>query len=153
MHIEVRPASSADAAHLSRFLQIAGGGLIDALYADLVPGKSAAEAAEHVFSRKESAKFYSNARIGLVDGRIAGAINMYRTDDPRAHWADPRVPNERRAVLEPFAHLQAAGLYIDFIAVYPDFRGHGIGRVLLAGARSEAAKQDLSLVSLHVFEE
>src|SRR5262249_34852832 len=146
----VRPASSADAAHLSRFLQIAGGGLIDALYADLVPGKSVAEAAEHVFSRKESTKFYSNARVGLADGRIAGAIAMYRADDPRAHWTDPLAPEERRAVLKPFAHLQAAGLYIDFISVYPEFRGHGIGRALLAEARSEAARQDLSLVSLHV---
>jgi ribosomal protein S18 acetylase RimI-like enzyme len=153
MQIEVRPASLTDAAHLSRFRQIAAGGLIDALYADLVPGKSADEAAEHVFARKESTKFYSNARIGLADGRIAGGINMYRADDPRVHWTDPLVPNERRAVLEPFAHLPAAGLYIDFVGVYPEFRGHGIGRVLMAGARSEAAKQDLSLLSLHVFEE
>lgn len=153
MHIEVKPASLTDAAHLSRFYQIAGGGLVDALYADLVPGKTSAEAVEHVFSRKESAKFYGNARLGLADGRIAGGMVMHRADDSRVHWVDPLVPKERRAVLKPFDHLPAAGLYIDFIAVYPDFRGRGIGQALLAEARSEAAKQDLSLVSLHVFEE
>jgi ribosomal protein S18 acetylase RimI-like enzyme len=114
---------------------------------------SAAEAVEHVFSRKESAKSHRNARIGLADGRIAGGIMMYRADDPRVHWSDPIVPKERHAVLRPFDELQAEGLYVDFVAVYPDFCGQGIGRRLLGCARAEAIEQGLPLLSLHVFEQ
>ena len=78
---------------------------------------------------------------------------MYRASDPRSHWSDPLVPNERRAVLRSFDDLQAEGLYINFVAVYPNFRGQGIGRTLLACARVKAIEQGLSLLSLHVFEQ
>ena len=152
--LALRPAVKSDIPHLARFLQMAGGGLLDAIYHDLVSGRSVAETMEARFSNEASYNHYRYATVAVVDGEIAGGVNLYAMDDPALHWKDPIVPEERRVVLQPFKYLEApGGLYVDFIAVHPGFRGKGVGKLLLAFALSEARRRGLPFVHLHVFEE
>ena len=154
MDISLRPAVKSDIPHLARFLQMAGGGLMDAIYHDLIPGRSVAETMEARFSNDASYSHYRYGTVAVADGEIAGGINLYALDDPAVHWKDPIVPEERRVVLQPFSYLEApGGLYVDLIAVYPAFRSKGVGKLLLAFAVSEARGRGFPFVHLHVFEE
>ena len=154
MEISLRPAVKSDIPDLARLLQMAGGGLMDAIYHDLIPGQSVGETMEARFRNEASYNHFRYSTVAVADGEIAGSVNLYALDDPVAHWTDPIVPETRRLVLQPFGHLKpAGGLYVDFIAVYPGFRSKGVGRLLLAFAVSEAQRKGLPLVHLHVFEQ
>ena len=127
---------------------------MDALYFDLIPGKSVAEAMEPRFTCEQSPKFFRDHTVAEEDDKVAGALNFFAVDDPRSSWSDRWVPEERKAVVKPFEHLKPeGGLYIGFVAVYPLFRGKGIGRRLLAFARGEARRRGLASLCLHVFEQ
>jgi ribosomal protein S18 acetylase RimI-like enzyme len=154
MEIGLRPAVETDIPHLARFLRMAGGGLMDAIYHGLAPGLSVGETMEPRFRNEASCSHYRNNTVAVADGVIAGGMNLHAVEDPTAQWTDPIVPEERRSVLEPFKHLEpAGGLYVNFIAVYPTFRSKGAGRRLLAFAISEARRRGLPAVHLHVFDE
>jgi len=127
---------------------------MDALYFDLIPGKSVAEAMEPRFTCEQSPKFFRDHTVAEEDDKVAGALNFFAVDDPRSSWSDRRVPEERKAVVKPIEHLKPEDeLYIGFVAVYSTFRGKGIGRTLLAFARSEARRRGLASLCLHVFEQ
>ena len=60
---------------------------------------------------------------------------------------------EEDPVLRPYAELEDAGsLYVSAVALYPQYRGNGIGTLLLAAADEEARRQELPRVSLICFE-
>jgi ribosomal protein S18 acetylase RimI-like enzyme len=154
MEISLRPAVKSDIPDLARLLQMAGGGLMDAVYHDLIPGRPVGEIMEGRFRNEASYSHYRYSTVAVAHGKIAGGVNLYALDDPAVHWIDPIVPETRRLVLQPFSHLKpAGGLYVDFIAVYPGFQGKGVGKLLLAFAVSEARRRGLPLLHLHVFEE
>ncbi len=154
MDIELRPATVDDIPHLARFLQMAGGGLMDAVYHDLIPGKSTAEIMEHRYTNEETSSWYRNYWVATYQSQVAGGLNLFPADDPRNNWSDPLVPKERTAVYEPFKHLEAPGsLIINVTAVDPEFRGKGIARRLLHLARKQAKDRGFSTLSLHVFEQ
>jgi ribosomal protein S18 acetylase RimI-like enzyme len=154
MTIDLRQATPEDIPHLARLFQMAAGGLMDAVYHDLIPGKSVPEILERRYVPENSGYSYRNCAVALADARVAGGINMRAVGDPRFDWTDPIVPEERKVVLAPFQHIEATeGLYIGFLGVYPQFRRRGIARQLLDFARREAEVRNLASMCLYVFEQ
>jgi ribosomal protein S18 acetylase RimI-like enzyme len=103
-------------------------------------------------ARVDSQYSYMNALVAETDGRFAGAIVGY--DGARLYElreALIRLVRERRGEeLNVEDETSAGEFYIDSFAVLPQFRGQGIGGMLLAKARDNAFAAGFERVGLIV---
>ncbi len=156
MTSEIRAATRDDVPDLSKLLILAAGGVVDALYHGLIPGKPTNEIVERRLQREGTTGSYENCWVAVQDGRVVGELHAYPMDELENDPPDPLIPEERYAVLEPFDHLDpvaAGSYYINVVAVYPEFQGHGIGTQLLDLARAEAEARGFDQLSLVVAEQ
>jgi ribosomal protein S18 acetylase RimI-like enzyme len=152
----VRPAEEVDIPDLARLTIIATSGISDALYDGLVPGVPTETLLEWRYSQAGSVKSNQHCWIAQRGPRVVGMMHAYPFDSLANAPTDPRLTADRVAVLAPFTALleRAHGsYYINFVEVYPDCRGGGIGNRLLARALSDAQQQGFAEVSLVVFEQ
>jgi ribosomal protein S18 acetylase RimI-like enzyme len=157
MPLAVRPATPADPAD----------GLLYASakpYYDAYAGSEARARAllAAVYSRPGHAASFDVCSVAELDGGVAGVIAWFPVTegDERARrfvsLTAPRVPPWHWPAL--LRHLRAAGtvspnppigtLYVDALAVAPEFRRRGIARTLLEGAEHAAAQAGLGGVTL-----
>ena len=115
-----------------------------------------------VYSRRGHAASFEVCRVVELDGDVAGVIAWFPVaeGDERARrfvsLTAPRVPPWRWPAL--LRHLRAAGLvsphpparslYVDALAVAPEFRRRGVARAMLACAEEAAAAAGLDGVAL-----
>jgi len=97
------------------------------------PGQSPFEFGRSRALREEGDFSYRNAHIAEVDGAVAGGLIGYPLPDP------PEVGSldEMHEIVRPLALLEAEApghWYVNMLAVYPEFRGNGLGGRLLAFA-------------------
>ena len=87
------------------------------------------------------------------DGQIAGALHAFPFDDyANDPPPDPRVPEERYAILKPFEDLPAPGTYfVNAISVYPEFCRRGIASSLLSLAFEHGKEAAFTEISLLVY--
>jgi ribosomal protein S18 acetylase RimI-like enzyme len=115
-----------------------------------------------VYGRRGHAASFEVCSVVELDGDLAGVIAWFPVaeGDERARrfvsLTAPRVPPWRWPAL--LRHLRAAGLvspnpprralYVDALAVAPEFRRRGVARAMLAGAEDAAAAAGLDVVAL-----
>jgi ribosomal protein S18 acetylase RimI-like enzyme len=113
------------------------------------PGQSAWEFGRLRAQREEGAFSYRNTVIvEAQDGRVAGCLLGY----PLPKQPEP-IPSDLPAMFVPLQELEnlAPGTwYVNVVALYPEFRGHGWGSRLLALADRIAADLGLSGLSIIV---
>src|SRR5262245_51059327 len=151
MDVTLRPAALDDLPDLSRLHLLASHGFFDAVYHDAIPGLPTNEIYECVLARTGTVRSYENASVAVRDGRVIGEVHAYAIDDATNDPPDPLVPKDRLSLFEPFRHLnpQAAGTYrISILAVYPQFRGEGVGAKLMDLAHAHAKQRGFSKLSL-----
>lgn len=116
----------------------------------LKPGEAILDAGERRYSDESSPFGYKNCLIAECGGETAGmmaAFPMYRPDDPGTR-------GETDPVLVPYSGLEQHGsYYISGMALFPGYQGMGIGTKFLEIAEEKAARRNLPLLSLIVFEE
>ncbi len=131
---------------------MAHGGCNEALYDGLVPGRSIESILEPKFSKPGATDFYDNHWIDEKDGRVAGGMHAFPFDDWENDPPDPRIPEERYAILQPFFNLPAPGTYhVNALSTYPEFCRRGIAWALLSLAREHAKEKQFTKISLYVF--
>lgn len=151
MKTTIRPARREDAADLARLIDLAGEGMPCWLWAQsAAPGQTPEEVGRERAAREEGGFSYRNARV-CVDGRgrIAGMLLSYRLPDPY----ELPGPGELPPVVRPLVRLEASApgsWYVNAVAVYPGFRGSGIGANLMALAAELACAAGADSVSLIV---
>lgn len=146
----------ADIPDLVRLYIMATAGLIDACYHNLTPGMPLGEVVAWRFSQLGSVKSYEHCWIAQDDSRVTGMMHAFPVDDLAAAPSDPRLTPDRLAVLAPVSDLlrRADGTYyISAVAVFPEFRGSGIGQRLMATAGSDAQRLGFAELSLLSFEQ
>jgi len=135
---KVRPASPEDAPALAELINFAGEGLPLYLWERMAePGEDAWDVGRRRARREQGSFSYRNAVVAERDGRIAGALVAYRIADA----PEPIDPKEVPAMFVPLLELENLALgtwYVNVLAVYPDFRGQGIGSRLLEVASRQA---------------
>jgi ribosomal protein S18 acetylase RimI-like enzyme len=140
----LRAARRDDAAHLARFVDLAGEGLPRHFWRDMAPPGAdlwsfgAARAA-----RDEGAFSWRNAHMAEVDGEVAGGIVTYRVAETPAplHDLPPAARN-----LQALENMVPGTQYVNVLATYPRFRRRGIGRALLSVAADQAGSAGLSTI-------
>ena len=148
--LRIRDARAEDAPDLARLIDQAGEGMPEYLWRQAAPdsadpfayGAQRAAGGQGAFS-------YRNARIAEIDGLTAGMILAYRLPDPYVLDRLEELPE----VVRPLVLLesQAPGSwYVNAVACYPEYRGHGIGTALMADAADRALMAGADHLSLIV---
>jgi ribosomal protein S18 acetylase RimI-like enzyme len=130
----IRPATLRDATHLAALVDIAGEGLAGYFWSEMAGvGQSSFEVGRGRARRDEGAFTWRNAVVAEVGGDVAGALVGYKIAD----IADPRDLEEAPPIVRPLAELEAEApghWYVNVLAVFPEYRGQGIGGALLRHA-------------------
>lgn len=130
----IRRATITDATHLAALVDIAGEGFASYFWGRMAAaGQSPFEVGRARAMRDEGAFSWRNAHIAEADGQVAGALVGYVIDDP----VDSQAAAEASDLVRPLLELEAEApghWYVNVLAVFPEYRGQGIGRALLAHA-------------------
>ena len=152
----IRAARPEDIPHLAALQVLGSHGIIEAIYHDLMPGKTVAEMIERRFLFEGSSKSYKNCWVVEVDGEVAGDLHAHLYDDMDGDPPDPIVPEERYGVVEPMIAIEKPAygtFHINILAIYPRFQRRGLGTTLLDLAKAQAQERGLAEVSLVSFED
>lgn len=149
--VRFRPAGREECRTIARLYSISSDGLADYIWTTLAkPGEDILDVGERRYSNEELLFSYKNCIVAEYQGGIVGmlvAFPMYLPEGPNA-------ANEPDPVLVPYAKLEKdSSYYIMGVAVFPEYRGKGIGTRFLELAEGKALGYGLSQLSLIVFEQ
>ncbi len=109
-------------------------------------GKDSLDEAKNVyrqgFSRENVYYSYRFTQVCFVNGHLAGCILAF------PGFLEPTFISETDCALPDVREAADDELYIDSLAVYPEFRGQKISRYLIDALKTEAKKYQLTKLSL-----
>jgi len=127
----IRPATPQDATDLVAMIDMAGEGLPTYFWSHMAEaGQSPIEIGRARAMREEGAFSYRNAWIAEIGSAVAGTLIGYTIDDP----VDLSSLGDMHEIARPLVRLEAKAAghwYVNALAVYPEFRGFGVGTKLL----------------------
>jgi ribosomal protein S18 acetylase RimI-like enzyme len=152
-----RPATAADAATIAQLFGISSDGVADYVWTTLAPqypGLTPLEIGARRYAREDIAFSYKNCVVAQIEDRVVGMLHTFAIPEE----PEPAVPTPEPApeadVLAPYKRLELPGSwYISGVALFPGFRGRGLGTKFLSIARQQAQEQGLRALSLIVFEQ
>ena len=140
----IRPARREDCIEIARLFLMASEGLAEYIWSRMAePGESLIEAGVRRCSGEAIACSYQNCFIAELANTTVGMLNsfpMEERDGTNDLSADP--------ALRPLVELRDYG-----VAVYPEYRGRGIGTRLLATTEQQAVSFGLARLSLICLEQ
>jgi ribosomal protein S18 acetylase RimI-like enzyme len=154
MNVHIRKAAPSDAT-------IAVPLIIDAIgnIAEQMTGETEPKAVEKeligLFKCEGNRHTYLNTVVAQIDGSVAGVMVLYSgkqaiaLDANLVHWL--RSKTGEQIDIPPEAHIDE--FYIDTVCVHPDFRGQGMGTLLLEHAEKIAQEAGFDKLTLNVEEE
>lgn len=151
--ITYRMARPDDSRDIAQFMCIAGGGVYEFLFDDLIPFVTAVDVLSHGIGSDDYPISYRNCRVASLgdDGVIVAAANVFPADMLKEdHYA--LLGSERHEHIRPMLELQDWGsMFLNSLAVSDAHRGSGIGAALLRWADTCAAEAGYDRLSLHVW--
>lgn len=150
---EVRKARRENCRAIAELALIAGEGIPAYFWEQSrKPGQALVEVGA-LNAASEQANFsWRNAHLALLENRIAGMLLAYRL--PAAE--DAQDLEQFPAFIRPLIELEQCvpgSFYINMLAVYPEYRGRGVGTLLMSLADGLAAQAGCGLISVEVFEQ
>ncbi len=151
MTIRYRAGLVGDSHEIAQLACIAGDGLYEFLFDDLVPLMRAADVLTAGVAREDSPISYRNCRVATAGGVIVGAANVFPADLLR-NEGYAIVPSDRIEHIRAMLELQDRGsMFLNTLAVSEAHRGCGIGACLLGWAVTRARETGFDRLSLHVW--
>lgn len=152
-HVTYRMARPDDRHDIARFMSIAGGGIYEFLFDDLIPFVTAADLLSSGIGGEQYPISYRNCRVASLgpEGEIVAAANVFPVDLLKE---DQYVlfGSERHDYVRPMLELQDWGsMFLNCLAVSRAHHGMGIGATLLDWADARAAAAGYDRLSLHVW--
>ena len=145
--IEFRPAKKEECRIIAELYSISSNGVANYIWTKLAkPGEDILDVGERRYEREDTFFSYKNCTVVEVDGVISGMMVAF----PMV--ADDEVDED--PVLAPYSRLEEdKSYYICGVALYPEYRGKGIGHQFMALAKKQAILEGLHKLSLVVFED
>lgn len=146
-----RPARKDESRTIARLFSVASDGVADYVWTKYAnPGEDILDAGERRYSDESSQFSYKNCIVAESEGKTAGMMVAFPMDGPD----EPGTGGETDPVLAPYGGLERYGsYYISGMALFPEYRGMGIGTKFLEIAEEKAAQHSLLQLSLIVFED
>lgn len=142
----LRAAKRVDARHLAKLVNYAGEGLPLHYWQSLAgPDENPWAIGTDRAGRENGAFSYRNTIIAEFDGKVAGALIAY----PITEAASPADFTAMPSIFHPIQILEdlAVGTrYVSVLALYPAFRGRGIGSLLLSKAEEHRDSATMSII-------
>lgn len=151
--ITYRMARPDESGELARYMCMAGGGVYEFLFDDLIPFLSAINLLSAGIGGERYPVSYRNCCVAALggDGGIVAAANVFPADllkDDNYML----LGSERHDHIRPMLELQDWGsMFLNSLAVSDAYRGSGIGAKLLGWAEDRAAQAGYERLSLHVW--
>lgn len=146
----VRAATEANAMNLAKLIDIAGEGIPTWIWSQSATDRKSPLEIGVERARRENGGFsYRNAMVAQVDGAAVGMVLSYPIDMP-----SDNDPGDLPAPVAPFVALerQAVGTwYINALSVFPEYRGMGLGKLLLNEAEIQARQRGYERMSIQVY--
>jgi len=142
------PARKEDAGIIARLYQISADGVADYIWTTLAePGEDPLDVGTRRYARTGTAFSYESCTLAKVGNEIAGMLVAFPMH------VDPGAERDPDPILAPYATLEEDNsYYICGVALFPEFRGAGLGRRLMALAEAQARSRGYGKLSLIVFE-
>lgn len=151
--VQVRPAAEADSRDLAALLDMAGEGIPAYIWSSLAkPGETALDVGAQRAAARTGSFAHGPAVVAESGGQVAGMLLGYRLADPY----DVGELNSYPQVVRPLIQLEAlvpGAWYVNAVAILEQYRGLGIGSVLMGEAERLARECDATRMSLIVAEE
>lgn len=151
--ITYRMARPDDSGEIARYMCLAGGGLYEFLFDNLIPFVTAVDVLSAGIGDERYPVSYRNCYVAALgtDGAIVAAANVFPADTLKE---DNYVllASERHSHVRPMLELQDWGsMFLNILAVSDAHRGSGIGTKLLDWAEARTAEAGYDRLSLHVW--
>jgi GNAT superfamily N-acetyltransferase len=151
--ISYRAAAFADCRELARFICLAGGGLYEFLFGDLIPLVAPTSFLAVAMASPRCSISYRNCFVAVDDATntIVGAANVFPSDLLRKE-SHAVLPFQRRNHIQPMLDLQDWGsMFLNALAVSEPHRCRGVGARLLAWAEDKGRRAGFERLSLHAW--
>lgn len=151
--ITYRMARPDDSSELARYMCLAGGGLYEFLFDNLIPFVTAVDLLSAGIGGEHYPVSYRNCCVAALgrDGEIVAAANVFPADRLKEENYVV-LGSERHSHVRPMLELQDWGsMFLNSLAVNDAHRGSGIGAKLLGWAEARAAEAGYDRLSLHVW--
>ncbi|MEI4472219.1 GNAT family N-acetyltransferase [Frigidibacter sp. MR17.24] len=143
----IRNATAGDAAHLTRFINMAADDLpLHFWRKSAGPGGDPWALGRERAARDTGNFSYRNAWLAEVDGAVGACLLGYPAEDT-PEPIDPDTP----PIFVPLLELEAlapGSWYLNVLATYAEFRGQGLGSALLAKAEEVTRAAGRATISL-----
>jgi ribosomal protein S18 acetylase RimI-like enzyme len=145
-----RPARKYECRIIAKLFSMSSDGVADYIWTGLAkPGEDILDVGQKRYESEDSVFSYKNCVVSEIDGQIAGMLVAFPMPEPDDHSKD----SDTDPVLAPYGKLeQYDSYYICGMAVFPEYRGMGIGTKFLDIAEIKAKELNLPQLSLIVFE-
>jgi ribosomal protein S18 acetylase RimI-like enzyme len=161
-----RAAALEDCRKIAELIRISSEGVSDYVWSTLTPeypGLSPIEIGTKRYANEQSLFSYRNCVVAEQNHEVIGILLTFPTetadktanDLAAAPQAPPVIPEppEEPDVLAPYSLEAPNTWYICALALFPEFRGQGIGTQFLSIAHQQAAAHHFSELSLLCFEQ
>ncbi len=144
-----RPARLDDVVAMTELVNMAGEGLPEYLWSGMAAeGQSPWLVGQGRAAREEGGFSYRNTVVCEISGCVVASLVGYPLDDVSPPVDYSAIP-EMFVPLQQLEDLASGTWYVNVLAVYPAFRGRGIGAALLSLAEvmaANTAKVGLSII-------
>lgn len=154
-----RAATIADCQKIAELFSIASDGVTDYIWstlADEYPGLTGLEIGAKRYADEQNLFSYKNCVVAEQGGDVIGMLLTFpiepsETPDHSTTDTPSAPPTDEPDILAPYS-LEAPGTwYICGLALFPEFRGQGLGTQMLSIARQQAQAQGFPALSLLCF--
>jgi ribosomal protein S18 acetylase RimI-like enzyme len=143
----LRPATAADARKIAELISIASEGVSDYIWSkDASATDDLFEVGRKRYQLEDANIGFRNATMVYVGTEVAGMVLAFPTQNDDEHVETDSVLAPMSALSEPDSY------YVCSLAMFPEYRGAGIGSYLLVEAENQCRNIGLRKISLIVFE-
>jgi len=148
-NLTFRPANKTDCRAIASLYSISSDGVADYIWSKMAgPGEDILDIGQQRYERENTLFSYQNCTLAMVNDAIAGMLVAFPM------WTDGDAVADTDPVLAPYSQLEEdASYYVCGVALFPEFRGQGIGSQFMQMAEDATRDQGLDKLSLVVFEQ